>query len=233
MAITFASNYGLNWGTPSGLNDLDPISLTAWIYPTGWGGGSLGRILAKEGYVGGQWGWLWYLRSTSGEQTLEFQRYRATTTANVRAANSSISLNTWQHVVATYASSGSDLYIDGVQPSYSNDVAGSGAINSDSAQSGYTGRNSGTVRGFAGLIEDVRIYSRALSLAEAKTIYTGQGHDSVREGLLARWPQREKAPGTTISTDSAYDITNNQYTATPTSASLAYAEGLISLRKRV
>jgi hypothetical protein len=235
MAIEFidTSNHGLDWGDPSLLRAIDPLSMTAWIYPTGWGGNSLGRIMAKEGYVAGQWGWLWFLRNSAGQASMEFWRYRSTAQATILAVNSSISLNTWQFVAVTYSSSGSDLYKDGVQLSYATDTAGSGTVNTDSGYNGFIGNNQNSSRGFDGLIEDPRIYNKVLSLAEIQSIYTGQGHDGVRENLLARWPLREKAPGVTISTDSAYDITDNKTEAVPDDSAIEYAEGLISFRRRV
>ena len=63
------------------------------------------------------------------------------------------------------------------------------------------GENNGaTGRYFKGWMNDVRIYNRAWSVAEAQAFHTTQGGDDNVEGLLARFLCDEGAPGTTAST---------------------------------
>lgn len=51
-----------------------------------------------------------------------------------------------------------------------------------------------TTRAFDGIIEDFRIYNRALSQAEITTIYNARGIDNIYYGLLHRWLLNEQAP---------------------------------------
>lgn len=50
-------------------------------------------------------------------------------------------------------------------------------------------------RDFDGIIEDYRIYNRALSQAEITTMYYGRGIDNIYYGLLHRWHLNGEAPG--------------------------------------
>lgn len=56
-----------------------------------------------------------------------------------------------------------------------------------------------TTRQFDGIIEDVRIYNRALSPAEVATIYSARGRDSINYGLLHRWLLNEQSSGVSAS----------------------------------
>lgn len=80
---------------------------------------------------------------------------------------------------------------------------------------------------FDGIIEDVRIYTRALSAAEIETIYASEGVDGIVDGLQARWYMREGGAGATATGASTVrDLSNNGLHATPTASPL-YADSLI------
>ena len=74
-------------------------------------------------------------------------------------------LGIWQHVAATYDGSTARYYIDGVQ--VASRAVGSGAGASDVWRIGAYGSSPGGF--FDGLIDDVRIYDRALSAAEVQS----------------------------------------------------------------
>src|SRR2546425_7392523 len=79
----------------------------------------------------------------------------------------------WHHVAFVVDATGGTLYVDGVQHGSIPWTGTPGA--STSIQPVYLGRYPGAYGGaeyFAGLLEDVRIYTRALSSAEVLTVYT-------------------------------------------------------------
>jgi prepilin-type N-terminal cleavage/methylation domain-containing protein len=75
----------------------------------------------------------------------------------------------WEHVAATYDGTTSLLYVNGVQKGTPGSVSGA-IVSSVTANIGsYTG-----IWPFSGLIDDVRIYNRALSAAEIQGLYNAE-----------------------------------------------------------
>jgi len=63
----------------------------------------------------------------------------------------------------------------------------------------YIGDNPNVRLNFNGIIDDVRVYTRALTVNEMKTIYYGAGRDNIVNGLYANWKLREKHFGSRFS----------------------------------
>jgi len=78
-------------------------------------------------------------------------------------------LNRWVHILFTYISGTAYLYVNGT---YINSLSGT------VAQSGFIIGNSSTatVGGFAGYIDDFRIYSTALTQSQVAALYYGSAH---------------------------------------------------------
>ena len=74
---------------------------------------------------------------------------------------STIPLNTWTHIAVTYNGSRVVLYTNGASQSFAD--TGNLASNSDNV---FIGSESGADRQFSGLIDEVKIYNRALSASE-------------------------------------------------------------------
>lgn len=198
MALDFPSNSSyVDVATETALQNLEPITIAAWIYPTGWGGGNYGRIIDKGdsnvffiSNVGGVY----------GDEALVYYRTRTGAATNYRSNNGSIVLNTWQHVAVSSTSTGSVLYINGdpVSSYVASDV-GTGSVINDSGNDLWIGNRSDLQRYFDGQMCDVRIYNVALDADAIKTIYASFGHDSVLGGLVARYPFFDQPPGSTES----------------------------------
>ena len=142
------------------------LTVTAWVKPAGLGGGSGGRIVDKDNNDAG-----WFF-SLGTNNTLKFQSDQFSgTQPSLTSANSTIALNTWQHVAATWdgstLGSGMHLYINGVDVSAAGtSVNGTGNTTtySDSTTPLTIGnRPVDNARGFNGLIDEVRVYNRILS----------------------------------------------------------------------
>lgn len=85
----------------------------------------------------------------------------------------SIILNQWQHVVITHDSSTTNapiFYINGVYVTTSGWSA-SGTVKSDALALMCIGNGINGDRAFDGLIDDVRVYNRALSAGEITALY--------------------------------------------------------------
>jgi hypothetical protein len=228
MAITYNSTGSyVNVGDFSQLQSIEPITVCAWIYPTGWGGTNYGRIVDKGDstilFVTNAGG-------TFGVQALAWYRTRGTTNTDYRSNDNSIILNTWQHVAVSSTSSGSVLYING-QPvsSYVSSTVGSGSIVSDVGDNLYIGNRPDLARNFEGQQTDVRIYNQELDANAINTIYSSFGHDNILGGLVLRYQFMDGPPG--ASAVSISDLSINQFNGT--GVQVSYVEDRLSYRRSV
>lgn len=134
------------------LNPPGAITVAAWINPTTWTGGD--RRIVQKGdadnqyrlaEIGGQLQWL---------------------IAGVGSVATGLpTVGAWHHVAGTYDGTTLRLYVDGTVVA---SAAATGLIPSTTNALAIGGRNGGTLASerFAGVIDDVRIYGRALNLQE-------------------------------------------------------------------
>jgi len=226
MAIEIANGNDsvINIGDASNLQNLSPLFISAWIYPTGWGENNYARILCKETTT--PEGWVFFLSNyggVNGIETLCFLRWRATTDCNIRGADYSISLNQWQHVAVGYNGSAVDLYVNGVNISTIVDEPGAGAESSDIGQDLLLGNRAGLDRDFDGYMEDLRVYNRKYEIEKVEHLYHLRGRDNIVEQLEGWWPLKEKAPGETAGPDTPYKSQDSSIVATGSSVTLSRA----------
>jgi YD repeat-containing protein len=144
------------------------LTVSAWIKPTGAGGGGAGRIVDKDNQGAG-----WFF-SMSGPTVVKFVSDQDAKGVTSLVSSTPISLNTWQHVLATWTGTAGgknmDIYINGVK-SDGAITDGTGPEASDQATPLTIGnRQVDKARGFAGAIDDVRIYNRVLSASEIQAL---------------------------------------------------------------
>jgi beta-lactam-binding protein with PASTA domain len=89
----------------------------------------------------------------------------STTDSGVRGA-AQIPLNTWTHLATTYDGTNQRFYVNGVLVKT---VANPGAITQSNGALRIGGNNSSFYEFFTGLIDEVRVYNRALSASEITT----------------------------------------------------------------
>jgi hypothetical protein len=143
---------------------LTGMTIAAWIKPTSAGGGGKGRIAEKTN---------WMLTMGSAT-TLEFGADNWTTAFARRTSSAAVTLNTWQHVAATWDGSQNGthihIYVNGALADGAS-VNGAGTSVSDASQPLTIGNlQPGLNRGFAGTIDDVRVYNRVLTAAEIQAL---------------------------------------------------------------
>src|SRR3989344_4573527 len=160
----------VNAGSATSLDNLETVTYSAWIYPKGYGSGSQGHIFNKGA---ANWNSSFYFNSGS---TLRFFWEYSVASVNSITSNT-IALNVWAHVAVTYDVNGdrkAHIYINGVETSYSTQTASSGTRVDNAGESQIIGADDADAtysRFFNGLIDDVRVYNRALSGDEIKRLY--------------------------------------------------------------
>ena len=166
-AAVFDGSKYIDLGEVGVFNYLDPVSVSAWIFPESDSDGSIVASMG-ESPIGNGWGlfvrggklW-WHMSQRWTDLSLRIETERQ------------IKSGRWQHVLLTYdgkrKAKGVRMYIDGVQqelkvlfnnldwPSRSNatlKIGGGGGIDNR----------------FVGRIDDVRVYGREISPAEARSL---------------------------------------------------------------
>lgn len=145
-------------GTDSSLNLTGSFTISTWIYPEGFGGGSLGRIVDKGGVTEG-----YYISLDDSSNNV---KYASQSGAFWSSANS-VTLNTWQLVSVVFDGTNVIIYVNGV--SKGTDTIG--APTSSPSNIFTIGNRSTSDRAFDGFIDEVRIYNRALTTAEITDLY--------------------------------------------------------------
>ena len=155
----------------TGVNITGDISITAWINPRSYGGGLRGSILNNGGFSPTT-GYRFNVDNTNVSNGIGFG-INTTGTINVDyfvSAASSVSLNTWQMVAVTFSDSGDSVnfYVNGVNKGTR---TLSTSISSSAVAASIGSRNGMNDRVFDGSLDEVRLYNRALTEAEIKSLY--------------------------------------------------------------
>jgi hypothetical protein len=172
VTFTTSAKIGTNAGSFNGVNNYvgmgsnaslimaSELAISAWIYPTGPGSFPIsgGIIVNKEGE---------YEIARFVDGTIQFAIANTGSTWNWVNTNYVAPLNSWTHFVLTYSTSNNKLYAYAngslVYQGVGNQPLGDIDTNSNEFRIG--GRQ-GANQYFAGFLDDVRIYNRALSATE-------------------------------------------------------------------
>jgi len=153
-------------------NDLDltggEFTLSAWIYPESYGGGLNGRIIDHGGGSEGSGGWSLLVNDYQNSSNLRLSTKDENTWNHIYSNINSIGLNTWQHVAVTMGSGTVTFYVNGQIAGQASDVPAPTDRNSP-VRIGM--RATDVLRAFTGVIDDVRMYDRALSYQEIINLY--------------------------------------------------------------
>ena len=173
LTYTAASSHYISLASVSNLQFLGvlPFSYEAWVYPTINPGATawLG-IICREGNPGsGRDGYnLYFTGSATTTTYFIFERYVAGTRSWAgNSVDSTLSVNKWSHLVATFDGYNMILYLNGTVLGTSGTT---GSITNTTAVTniGMLGPTPATTLNFTGRISATRIYNKALTATEVQ-----------------------------------------------------------------
>jgi hypothetical protein len=170
---------GVNIGSPTTLDDLGPLTVSAWINPRTSGGGSRAYVVGKsEDSIADDGRWLFYVSDLAQVLTLKFTKEGASD-LELQSTDSVVALGTWQHVAVTWDGTEPDfsgqIYKDGAEVDYQLSTNGQ-TFNSDSAMELFIGNRGNGERAFDGIIDEVRISNVVRSCHELRTDFANQSN---------------------------------------------------------
>ena len=176
------------------------ISISAWVYAQATPGNVFPRIIDMPGYV------LFLAEPSapgSNPMSLGFRSRRSTQDGQWNTPANSIAYNSWNHVAAVYDSSSTsnnaDLYINGVKQNISKITSPHGTQTANGG-AGIIGNRIPLNRGWDGLIDELRVYNRALSASEIVSLYdhgdSGPFNFSLANSMSLSAPQGSSATNT-------------------------------------
>jgi hypothetical protein len=166
--VAVNNNASLNFGT-------GPFSIDAWIFLNGTAAGP--RVIVDK-------------RTQPGPVPIGYSFLVASmklglqigdgTTVNNLTTTATMTPGAWHHVAATIdrSSNSATLYIDGTPQTFATTVAGSV---SNGAQLWIGQRQLGAQQPFEGIIDEVEIFSRAITGTEVASLYNADGHGKCKE----------------------------------------------------
>ncbi|MCH7474805.1 MAG: DUF2341 domain-containing protein, partial [Gemmatimonadetes bacterium] len=172
-AVVPNSDY-VDAGSASMLDDLGPMTVSAWIKPSTVAGEFYSTFVAKSDAAGDS-KWIFEIDNTLPEvHAFEFNINYATTNLQRMTSDNAVSYDVWQHVTVTWDGSASaaniHIYKNGTELTYQTTQNGVGTRDSDAALPLIIGFVTEIAPPLPGLIDDVRIYDRVLSAAEITTL---------------------------------------------------------------
>ena len=185
--------------TDNKLNLSNAFTAKAWIKPNGWGSKKdcSARIISK----------LNLFLSLVGKENRRFSKNSVVLYLRLEGSNhcyfnsepNSIKLDKWQHIAVTYNSITSEtrIYIDGIEQSLTIYGKVSGEIANNELYPLVIGNSKYGTRGFEGVIDEVRVWRRALTYEEIH--YDNWNQENPDEiGLVAYFPMNEGNGNTVI-----------------------------------
>ncbi|MBC8462179.1 MAG: LamG domain-containing protein [Deltaproteobacteria bacterium] len=154
----------IDCGNDASLDLTDAITIEVWIKPesAGEGGPNAGPICKAEAGVDP---WSWQLRYNAPGSFMGFQFNANPGGSTWISVQERLSAGKWYHIAGTFDGNNIICYLDGVEKQKGKIAAISGG-----AGRFFIGQD-GWVNVFNGVIDEVRIYNRALSEAEIQQNY--------------------------------------------------------------
>lgn len=219
----------------SRLDDLQPFSISAWIFPKSLGEGGFGRIVVKDSSGAGQWQLI-----VNTSNTFRFTKdFDGVNDLQTNSASNEVVLNDWQHIVLTWdgtgtSSTGVVFYVDGLVSAHGADTNGDGSAVSDASLSLKIGNNPAGARTFDGYITEVAIWNKVLSQTEVNQLSNlnfmrvkGSAFMVSPANLVAYWPL-DDCPDTAGCATNFIDRGKNRIDGTPSNYPTGLGEKILS-----
>lgn len=169
------------------------ITLTAWIKADTFNTVDPSVIAKADGIAEANYYWTLRFPSAAGAQPIQ-SRIKASGTTDTNNSTGTVPTGDWVHVAITYdqSATGSEIsyYINGALDSTDPHTLGAGAMDNNASVPVAIGNiptAAGGERPFDGLIDEVRVYDRALSATEIQEIYLAR--DGIRYNEAAHVPE--------------------------------------------
>jgi hypothetical protein len=163
------------------------LTIAAWVKSSSFPTSSDQRFISKATSTAEQ-DHYWMLGQTiSGQSRLRFRLKTNGTTTTLIASSGDLPLDTWYHATATYDGANMRLYLNGVEVG---STTKSGAMTSGADVPVEIGRNPDGSNFMHGVIDDVRIYNRALTPAEVSNIVADTGSSPNQAPVVSAGPDR-------------------------------------------
>lgn len=143
------------------IDDLQTFTWAAWVKPESIGAE---RYVLSKGNK--------YLR-IQADNEIQFIVDCVTTDAD-SVSTTTVAAATWYHIVVVYDHDGDkkvDIYVNGTEETYTTETAGAGNVVADNATDFWVGAHTDSSGWVDGVVDDVRIYNRALAAAEVSNLY--------------------------------------------------------------
>jgi len=207
-----------NSNVPAGTGAL---SITGWVNPDADGTADDQVIIAKSNTTGN--GGAFKVQIEEPGNVL-----RGIINGDELTGVGAVSPGVWTFFAMVYDGANKTLFLNAVQDATEADVGGNIGTDADPLRLGGVKQNGGVARELDGLLDDIRVYTRALSLAELQTIFNSLGVDGIVFGLHWRWVQNELSPGTAaVVVDSIIDLAGT-FDGDPINSPV-YAEGILRI----
>lgn len=230
-SVSFAVDFDgtdddIGLGNDAILNGGDEFTIAAWVY--------LDSVTA-DGAIYNAWDGAspgtdtWALLYADNEATDRYRclvRYSNSTVDDVTAT---LTTGQWQHVVVTFKKNDNMvLYLDG--SSADTEPTSNLSLNTTSSTARTIGGTAGDTRELNGRLDDLRVYSVALSATEVEALYKGTRRTAAKrrgprlDQLLLWLPMRDKSIGTTVTTGNLNDISGSDNDPTVIDSSPTFSE---------
>jgi hypothetical protein len=160
--LSFDGNDYVNKATPSAV--LKPsleVATAAWVKMSATDTGGAEIVSMGDSYA---------IRvQTNGN--IQFFYYNGTTWKSIITTGVNVRDGVWHHIVGQKTSAALQIYVDGISKA---SISNTGTIAYTQGTGLFIGRhgNGDTIFDFTGIIDDVRIYNRALSNQEVQTLFS-------------------------------------------------------------
>jgi PKD repeat protein len=161
-ALAFGPGSMLTVGDSASLHVTTGLTIEAWVYPTNLSASWMNVIFKPLGNPSTA-GLSYVLQGSTPSMAPGV--FTSPSASNL-LYSSSLPLNTWSHLAATYDGSMLRFYVNGLMVATE---AQSGSITNNSSEALTIGGNNYSGQNWAGMIDEVRIYNRALGQTELQT----------------------------------------------------------------
>lgn len=153
-------------GDKSHLKFTGAFSCSAWIYPRTYGGDNTARIIDKRG--SSSTGYLISVNNDVSTNAILVAVNAASGSGNdAQFFPNIINLNIWQHVLVSYDGTNVTVYVNGV----SSGAKLLATPTTGTASFAIGGRTTDNLRNFDGMIDNLRVFNRALPLSSARELF--------------------------------------------------------------